>query len=154
MEKFHFFKPTVKNITDMQNLVLSEVANGNILDRSSSEMATTIRSYTVVYHDDLLVGFAALHIHTTQLAEIRSLVVHSGYRGQGIGSELILKSMSEAKQLDLEKVLVLTYQQQLFTKYGFNVIEKESIPETKIWLDCVKCKHFPICDEIALIKEI
>jgi amino-acid N-acetyltransferase len=154
MERFHFFKPTVKNIADMQNLVLSEVTNGNILDRSSSEMATTIRSYTVVYHDDLLVGFVALHIHTPSLAEIRSLVVHNEYRGQGIGSELILKAMSEAKQLDLEKILVLTYQQQLFTKYGFNIIEKESIPETKIWLDCVKCKHFPICDEIALLKEI
>ena len=154
MEKFHFLKPTVKNIPDMQTLVMSEVTNGNILDRNSSEMATTIRSYTVVYHDDLLVGFVALHIHTPKLAEIRSLVVHDKYREKGIGSELIAKAISEAKQLDLEQVLVLTYQAALFSKFDFKIIEKESIPETKIWLDCVKCKHFPICDEIALIKEI
>lgn len=154
MEKFQFFKPTVVNIADMQNLVLADVNNGNILERSSAEMATTIRSYTVVYHNNILVGFVALHIHTTELAEIRSLVVHEDYRGQGIGSELILKATAEAKNLDIQKILVLTYQQKLFEKYDFLVIEKESIPENKIWVDCVKCKHFPICDEIALIKEI
>ena len=154
MERFQFYKPTVSNIADMQSLVLDDVNNGNILDRSSSEMATTIRSYTVVYHENQIVGFVALHIHTTSLAEIRSLVVHPEYRGNGIGSELVLKAISEAKQLDLKKILVLTYQQKLFEKFDFNVIEKESIPENKIWLDCVKCKHFPVCDEIALIKEI
>jgi len=50
--------------------------------------------------------------------------------------------------------LVLTYRQRLFENFGFNVIAKETIPDTKIWLDCIKCKHFPICDEIALTLDI
>ena len=32
--------------------------------------------------------------------------------------------------------------------------KKVSIPDTKIWLDCIKCKHFPICDEVALLLKL
>jgi len=149
-----FIKPTVKDIPKMQQLVKQEVQNGNILDRTESEMATTIRSYIVAYKDDIVVGFVAVHIHTTTLCEIRSLVVHSDFRNRGIGAELITKSIDEAKQYGLKTILVLTYRQKLFEKFGFQVIAKESIPETKIWLDCIKCKHFPICDEIALTLNI
>ena len=41
-----------------------------------------------------------------------------------------------------------------FEKLGFNEIDKETIPEHKIWADCVKCKHFPVCNEIALTISI
>ena len=54
-----FIKPTVKDIPKMQQLVKQEVQNGNILDRTESEMATTIRSYIVAYKDDIVVGFVA-----------------------------------------------------------------------------------------------
>jgi len=149
-----YFKPTIKHIKDMQNLVLADVENGNILVRNESEMATTIRSYTVVYNNDELVGFVALHIHSITLAEIRSLVVKETYRGQGIGKKLIQNCIDEGKIIELEELLVLTYKQALFEKFGFNVIEKASLPDTKIWADCIKCKHFPICDEISLTLKI
>ena len=138
----------------MQELVLEDVQNGNILVRNESEMATTIRSYTVVYDQDELVGFVALHIHSITLAEIRSLVVKQSHRGQGIGKKLIQNCISEGKDIQLEELLVLTYKQALFEKFGFNVIEKASLPDTKIWADCIKCKHFPICDEISLTLKI
>jgi len=149
-----FIKPTVADIPNMQQLVALEVKNGNILERNSSEMATTIRSYIVAYDEDKIVGFVALHIHTATLCEIRSLVVDSEFRKHGIGTGLINRAIEEAKFYGLKSVLVLTYQQKLFEKFGFKVIAKESIPETKIWLDCIKCKHFPICDEIALTLDI
>jgi amino-acid N-acetyltransferase len=138
----------------MQNLVLEDVKNGNILVRNEDEMATTIRSYTVVYDDSTIIGFVALHIHTPKLCEIRSLVVSEDYRGAGIGTKLIELCINEAHDINLKNILVLTYKQSLFEKYKFQVIEKSTIPDTKIWADCVKCKHFPICDEIALMLEI
>jgi len=145
-----FRKPNVTDIKNMQSLVLDEVENGNILIRDEAEMSSTIRSYTIVSLDDKLIGFVALHIHTPILAEIRSLVVSSKVRKQGIGSKLIQYALDEAKQLQLKEILVLTYQEQLFKKFNFTIIDKESIPNPKIWADCIKCKHFPRCDEIAL----
>ena len=138
----------------MQKLVIPEVEAGVILARSSDEIATNIRSYILAREDGEIVGFCALHIHTPTLAEIRSLIVKESKRGMGIGQSLIDKAMQEAKILGLKKVLTLTYKQSFFEKLGFIEIPKESIPEHKIWADCIKCKHFPICNEVSLIKTL
>ena len=150
----NFFKPLVCDIPMMQNLVESEVQSGTILHRTEDEMATTIRSYTAVSVDGQLAGFCALHIHSIALAEIRSLIVGDQYRGKNLGKKLVESSLEEAKSIGIKRVLSLTYQEDFFKRLGFDVIEKESIPEHKIWADCVRCKHFPICDEIALMYTI
>lgn len=138
----------------MQQLVKSEVDNGIILLRTSDEMATTIRSYTAVEVDGVLAGFCALHIHSVNLAEIRSLVVSEQFRNLGLGKKLVNECLEEGKRLQVKEVLSLTYQKDFFEKIGFNVISKESIPEHKIWADCIRCKHFPVCDEVALLYKL
>jgi amino-acid N-acetyltransferase len=143
-------KPTVLDIQKMQELVQDDVENGNILLITSQEMATNIRSYIIAKDNKDVVGFCALHIYSEKLAEIRSLVVSSKYRKKGIGSTLVKKCLDEAKHYNIQEVLALTYHKELFEYLGFNVIQKESIPDPKIWADCIRCKHFPICDEIAL----
>jgi len=49
---------------------------------------------------------------------------------------------------------VLTYLADFFKKIGFVEIPKESIPEHKIWADCIKCIHFPVCNEISLVYRL
>ncbi|MBT3882602.1 MAG: N-acetyltransferase [Campylobacteraceae bacterium] len=149
-----YFHPTVNNIESMQKLVEQEVIDGIILHRSDDEIATTIRSYICVEVNNELAGFVALHIHSKNLAEVRSLVINKNFRGLGLGKGLVLKCLEEAKRLNITEVLSLTYQNNFFEKLGFNEIDKETIPEHKIWADCVKCKHFPVCNEIALTISI
>ncbi len=152
--KIEFIKAKLSDIEDMQSLVQPEVESGVILVRSSDEIATNIRSYILAKNGDELVGFCALHIHAASLAEIRSLIVKESYRSQGVGANLISKALDEARFFNIQKVLTLTYRQSFFEKLGFVEIPKESIPEHKIWADCIKCKHFPICNEVSLIKTI
>jgi len=138
----------------MQNLVEPEIQSGVILYRSADEIATNIRSYTLAMDGDTLVGFCALHIHSPNLAEVRSMIINSTYRGQNIGSTLVSKVCDEGRGLGLREVLALTYQRAFFERLGFVEIPKETIPEHKIWADCIKCKHFPICNEVSLIKTL
>jgi len=147
-------KAKLTDIEAMQELVKDEVENGNILYRSSDEIATNIRSYVIAKEDDEIVGFTALHIHSPNLAEIRSLVVSKSHRSKGIGKNLVIKAVEDGKKIGVKKIFTLTYVKKFFENIGFKEIPKESLPEHKIWADCIKCKHFPICDEIALIKEI
>jgi len=147
-------KANLSDIENMQKLVIPEVEAGVILARSSDEIATNIRSYILARENGEIIGFCALHIHTPTLAEIRSLIVKESRRGMGIGQSLIAKAMQEAQNLGLKKVLTLTYKKSFFEKLGFVEIPKESIPEHKIWADCIKCKHFPICNEVSLIKTL
>ena len=152
--KINYKKAKLGDILKMQELVSPEVESGVILMRSEDEIATNIRSYTLAYEKNELVGFCALHIHTSSLAEIRSLIVKEGFRGIKIGETLINRCTNEAIDLGVQKVLCLTYKQTLFEKLGFVEIPKESLPEHKIWADCIKCKHFPVCNEVSLIKNL
>jgi len=150
----NFRKATLLDIPAMLALVEPEVQTGVILKRDSDDTATNIRSYQLVFLEEKLVGFCALHIHTTTLAEVRSLVVDNTVRGEGVGSTLIKNALEEAKILGLKEVLSLTYKQAFFERLDFKEIPKESLPEHKIWADCINCKHFPICNEVSLIHSI
>lgn len=147
-------KARLKDIKNMQILVRPEVENGVILPRSDDEIATNIRSYTLAFDGDRLVGYSALHIHAENLAEVRSLVVDFDYRGKRVGSGLVNALLDEAKKLEITQVFTLTYRSGFFKNLGFIEISKEKLPAQKIWADCIKCKHFPICNEIALIRNL
>jgi len=147
-------KATLLDIPAMQALVKPEVESGIILKRDSDEVATNIRSYQLAYDGEKLIGFCALHIHTTTLAEVRSLIVESTVRGSGVGTRLVLRALEEAKALGLKEVLSLTYEKAFFERLDFKEIPKESLPEHKIWADCINCKHFPVCNEISLIHTL
>ena len=150
-----FVKAKLNDISEMQALVLSEVKDGIILNRTEDEVATNIRSYVLAKENDLIVGYTALHVHSKRVAEIRSLIVDEKYRGQHIGQKMVEFTLKEAKDLGVEEdVLVLTYLPQFFAKIGFIEINKDVIPEHKIWADCIKCIHFPVCNEIALIYKL
>lgn len=149
-----FKKATLKDIEAMQKLVQPEVESGVILARNSDEIATNIRSYTLAFKDAELVAFCALHIHTVELAEVRSLIVKENLRGLKIGEKLVNKCLDETESLGLKKVLCLTYKKSFFERLGFVEIPKESLPEHKIWADCIKCKYFPVCNEVSLIKNL
>ena len=150
----NFFKPNVMHIKKMQEVVKEEVDTGTILLRTEDEMANTIRSYTVVEVDGEIAGFTALHIHSARLSEVRSLVVSKNFRGLNLGKKLVESCIEEGKFLGLTQILSLTYQKEFFEKLGFDEIEKDQIPEHKIWADCIRCKHFPKCDEIAMVYDL
>ena len=148
-------KAKLDDIPAMQALVTGEVKDGIILNRSEDEVATNIRSYVLAKDEGKLVGYTALHIHSKRLAEIRSLIVDEAYRGQSIGKRMVEFTLEEAKTLGVEEdVLVLTYLPQFFEKLDFKEINKEIIPEHKIWADCIKCIHFPVCNEVALVYKL
>jgi amino-acid N-acetyltransferase len=148
-------KAKLSDIPQMQTLVIGEVKDGIILNRTEDEVATNIRSYVLAKDEGKLVGYTALHIHSKRLAEIRSLIVDKSYRGQNVGKRMVKFTLEEAKALGVEEdVLVLTYLPQFFEKLNFNEINKEVIPEHKIWADCIKCIHFPVCNEVALIYKL
>jgi len=148
-------KAKLSDIVQMQALVVSEVKDGIILDRTEDEVATNIRSYVLAKDGETVVGYTALHMHSKRLAEIRSLIVDEKYRGKHLGQRMVEFTLLEAKDLGVEEdVLVLTYLPLFFEKLGFIEINKEHIPEHKIWADCIKCIHFPVCNEVALVYKV
>ncbi|ADV46204.1 N-acetyltransferase [Nitratifractor salsuginis] len=147
-------KATLADIPEMQAMVAEQVKEGVILPRSDDEVATNIRSYILAEAEGMIVGYGALHIHSPRLAEIRSLIVSPTWRCRGVGAGIVREALREAEELGVEEVLVLTYVSDFFRQLGFHEIAKESIPEQKIWTDCIKCIHFPNCNESSLVYTV
>ncbi len=152
--KIIYKKAKLSDIKSMQTLVTPEVESGKILFRSEGDISTNIRSYILAFSNQELIGFGALHIYSPTLAEVRSLIVKESHRGKGVGKEIVKHIKQEAKDLGIKKIFTLTYEKYFFESLDFIEIPKSDLPEQKIWADCIKCKHFPICNEIALIIEL
>lgn len=100
---------------------------------------------------EILAGFASLKIFNADLAEVRSLIVAPQFRRRGIARAIVNELLDEAKFYGIKSVFTLTYQKEFFERLGFTEIPKDELPAQKIWADCIKCKKFPVCNEIALI---
>jgi amino-acid N-acetyltransferase len=146
-------KARVRDVRAIQGLIDTSASKGEMLPRSLSEIYDHLRDFYIYRGDRSLLGTCALHICWEDLAEIRSLAVVQEERHKGIGSELVRACLREAKRLDIRKVFVLTYKPAFFQRFGFEIVDKATLPH-KIWSDCLKCVKFPDCDEIAMILQL
>ncbi len=146
-------KAKPKDAVKIHELVNEYAKEGLLLPLSLNKLYDNIRDFWVYEEGGEIVGCAALHIVWEDLAEIRSLAVKREHHKKGVGKKLVLRCLEEAKEYDLKRVFVLTYQVEFFKKLGFRELEKRLLPH-KVWSDCINCPKFPTCDETAMIREL
>jgi len=146
-------KASIKDIKKIHSIINASASSGEMLPRSLGELYDNMRDYFVYEDKGKVLGTCALHICWEDLAEIRSLCVADSSRKKGIGRMLVDVCIEEAKQLNIPRIFLLTYQDTFFTKCGFIFVDKKELPQ-KIWSDCIRCPKFPECDEIAMIRHI
>jgi amino-acid N-acetyltransferase len=129
---------------------------GLLLPRPLSELYDHLRDFNVLVEQgesEKILGTCALGICWEDLAEIRSLAVVEDRQGGDYGRKLVDACLEEARSLGLRKVFALTYAETFFSKLGFKVVEKSTLPQ-KVWGDCLKCPKFPECDETAMVLDL
>lgn len=139
----------VKNIAEIIN---THAKNDLMLPISLIQIYDQIRDFIVAEVDGEIAGCGAIHVVWENLGEIRSVAVKESCRKNGIGTLLAEKLIRMALEIGIRDIFVLTYQKTFFEKFGFSVIEKETLPH-KIWNVCINCSKFPNCDETAMIKK-
>ena len=148
-------KARIQDIRPIQQLLGHYAHQGKLLARSLSELYVHLRDMFVCMDDQdtTLLGCCSLHIVWENLAEIRSVAVSEDHLGQGIGRQLVMAAMEEARGLGIARLFVLTYETGFFDHLGFHAVDKNSLPH-KIWADCIHCPKFPECDENAMILDL
>jgi amino-acid N-acetyltransferase len=146
-------KAKLQDIRKIQRLVNFYAQKNEMLPLSLSELYDNIRDFYVYDEKGKILGCGALHISWDSLGEIRSLVVQKSKQKMGIGKKIVNMCLNEARELGLRRVFVLTYKPEYFRQFGFKDIDKYQLPH-KVWRECIKCVHFPDCDEDALIKNL
>ncbi len=147
----------ITDVPAIQGIISSHAGLGKMLFKSFAQLYENLRDFAVydigTPESPRVVGCVALSIIWADLAEVRSLAVDREHIGRGIGKQLVLWCVEEARRVGIRKLMALTYEETFFRKLGFEVVEKESLP-LKVWTDCVKCPKQNHCDEIAVIREL
>ena len=142
-------KATIADIKTCQTLINSFAKDDMMLARSLSELYENVRDLFVCEADGEILGCAALHVMWADLAEVKSVAVARAHQRRRLGAELVKACLAEARELGIGRVFVLTYQRDFFAKQGFADTPKDTLNH-KVWSECVRCPHFPDCDEIAM----
>ena len=146
-------KAVLADIEEIYNLVDYYAERGLILPRSRHSIFETLRDFMIAEQDGKILGTCALTLAWDGLAEVRALTVSPQHLRSGVGLKLVATVISEAKQLGISKLFVLTYHPDFFAAAGFSEISKEELPH-KVWRDCINCSKFPNCDETAMTFQL
>ncbi len=147
-------KARMEDVPGIQKMLERSARKGELLPRPLGELYDFLRDYVVCIDENHQpIGCCALHTTWENLGEIRSLIVHEELRKQGTGRRLVAYCLDEARSLGIRKVFVLTFNPDFFRNIGFAPVSKSLLPH-KIWADCVRCVHFPDCQEEALWMEL
>ncbi len=149
-------KAQIQDVKSIHKILARYADKAILLPRSLSELYDHLRDFYVIENSEVkgsLLGVCSLSISWEDLGEIRALAVVEESQKEGLGSRLVEACLSEAVELGLSRIFVLTLIKGFFARFGFKEVEKSLLPH-KIWADCVKCPKFPDCDEIAMILEL
>lgn len=139
------------DVQQIRRLVHYYAERDIILDRDEEDILASLNTFLVAEYDKKILGIISFYDYGKKLKEIRSLAVENNWKKCGIGSTLLENLIAIlCKKFPESKIFVLTFSPQFFQKYGFMIIDKDTLPE-KIWKDCKNCKHRDNCGETALI---
>jgi amino-acid N-acetyltransferase len=144
------------NVTDvkaMHALINCYAERDMMLFRSMADIFTNLQTFLVVELDGQVIGCCAIEVIWSDLAEIKSLAVDESHQSKGAGAMLVNAAVEQACRLGVPKVFGLTLKPEFFSKLGFQVANKDSLP-MKVWSDCARCTKQQNCDETAVIKQI
>lgn len=110
-------------------------AEGVLVRRSRELLEREIERFSVLEHDGLIVGCAALYpFPRSDAAELVCLAVRPDYRNRGAGERLLDHVAARAKKKRLKRLFVLTTRtSHWFVERGFAETDAEQLPTDKLY---------------------
>jgi amino-acid N-acetyltransferase len=107
--------------------------DGTLVRRERTEIERDIANYTVIEHDGIIFGCAALYPYPeARTAEMAALTVSPLSQSQGDGERMLKRIEHRAKGMGLDSIFVLTTRtMHWFIKRGFTSVDPEWLPEAR-----------------------
>ena len=131
LESVH--EATADDVGGILQLIEPFERDGTLVRRERTEIERDIANYTVIEHDGVIFGCAALYPYPeTRTAEMAALTVSPQVQGQGDGERLLKRIEQRAKSLGLDSIFVLTTRtMHWFIKRGFAPVDPDWLPEAR-----------------------
>ncbi|OBI16592.1 N-acetylglutamate synthase [Mycobacterium sp. E2327] len=109
--------PAIKHLVDTY-------AGRILLEKNLVTLYEAVQEFWVAEDaDGKVVGCGALHVLWSDLGEIRTVAVDPSVTGQGIGHAIVNRLLEVARELQLQRLFVLTFETEFFGRHGFTEIE-------------------------------
>lgn len=108
--------PAIKALVDVY-------AGRILLEKNLVTLYEAVQEFWVADLAGEIVGCGALHVLWSDLGEVRTIAVHPRLKGSGVGHALVSRLLDVARELELKRVFVLTFEVDFFTKHGFREID-------------------------------
>ncbi|HEY7052272.1 MAG TPA: amino-acid N-acetyltransferase [Mycobacterium sp.] len=113
--------PTIKSLVDFY-------AGKILLEKNLVTLYEAVQEFWVAERDHEVIGCGALHVMWSDLGEVRTVAVHPKVKGEGVGHVIVDRLLEIARELALQRVFVLTFETEFFSRHGF--VEIEGTPVT------------------------
>jgi amino-acid N-acetyltransferase len=108
--------PEIKRLVDTY-------AGRILLEKNLVTLYEAVKEFWVAEFDGEVVGCGALHVLWSDLGEVRTVAVDPKVRGKGIGHAIVDRLLEVARELQLQRLFVLTFETEFFGRHGFAEIE-------------------------------
>ncbi|WP_313076026.1 amino-acid N-acetyltransferase [Melaminivora sp.] len=124
---------TIDDVGSIIQLIEPFERDGTLVKRDRTEIERDIASYTVIEHDGVIFGCAALHPYPeARTAEMAAVTVSAQSQGTGDGEKLLKRIEQRARMLGLSSLFVLTTRtMHWFLKRGFEPVDPDWLPEAR-----------------------
>lgn len=123
----HRAEPTIRRarVADVPAIkrVIDIYAGKILLEKNLVYLYESVQEFWVAERGGEIVGCGALHVLWADLGEVRTVAVDPRVRGMGVGHRLVAQLLSVARAIGLERVFVLTFETEFFSRHGFMEIE-------------------------------
>ena len=124
---------TVDDIGGILQLIEPFEQDGTLVKRDRTEIERDIDHYTVIEHDGVIFGCAALYPYPeSKTGEMAALTVSNNVQGQGDGERILKRIEQRARAMGLSSIFVLTTRtMHWFIKRGFAQADPNWLPDAR-----------------------
>jgi amino-acid N-acetyltransferase len=124
---------TIDDVGAILSLIEPLEADGTLVKRGRERLEMEITQFSVVEHDGVIVGCAAIYPFSGEkAAELACLAVVSDFRRSGYGDQLRAHIEARAKKLKLKQLFVLTTRTaHWFIERGFVESSVDALPAAR-----------------------
>ena len=107
--------------------------DGTLVRRERTEIERDVANYTVIEHDGIIFGCAALYPYPeARTGEMAALTITPLAQGQGDGERILKRVEQRAKLMQLDSIFVLTTRtMHWFIKRGFAQVDPDWLPDAR-----------------------
>ena len=124
---------TADDVGGILQLIEPFERDGTLVRRERTEIERDIANYTVISHDGVIFGCAALYAYPeSRTGEMAALTVSPAVQGEGDGERILKRVEQRAKAQGLDSIFVLTTRtMHWFIKRGFAPVDPDWLPEAR-----------------------